>query len=189
MNYTYNPFWQQRIIDTFLSSLDAYRRVLMLRVDLRIPNIPAATDAAVISRFIESLKAKIKACQQRKQRKGKRVHITTLRYIWVREYGEINGKKHYHVILLLNRDAWCGAGNFLDTNSLAGMIQQAWCSALHIDVQRFFALVHFPDNPSLWIDRRDNEQLQKGLERAMYLAKYHTKVTDDGDRNFGCSQC
>jgi hypothetical protein len=34
-------------------ALDAYPRVLMLRVDLRLPDAPAATDAAVISRFTE----------------------------------------------------------------------------------------------------------------------------------------
>ncbi|MDV1443307.1 inovirus Gp2 family protein [Klebsiella variicola subsp. variicola] len=188
MNHTFNPFWQQRITDIFLNALKAYPRILMLRVDLRIPDIPAATDAAVISRFTDSLKSKIYACQQRKKKEGKRVHATTLRYIWAREYGPKNGKKHYHMVLLLNRETWCSAGNYSDPGSLAGLIKQAWCSALRVDTQEYATLAHFPENPALWIDRDNNTQIQQGLERASYLAKDYTKITGDGERNFGCSQ-
>ncbi len=35
MNYIFNDFWQKRIAATFQNALDAYPRVLMLRVDLR----------------------------------------------------------------------------------------------------------------------------------------------------------
>lgn len=52
-------------------------RLTALRVDLRFPDVPAATDAAVISRFINALKARIDAYQKRKHREGKRVHPTT----------------------------------------------------------------------------------------------------------------
>ncbi|WP_434218423.1 YagK/YfjJ domain-containing protein [Escherichia coli] len=72
-----------------------------MRVDLRFPDVPAATDAAVISRFINALKARIDAYQKRKHREGKRVHPTTLHYVWAREFGECKGKKHYHLMLLV----------------------------------------------------------------------------------------
>ncbi|MDL7284276.1 inovirus-type Gp2 protein, partial [Escherichia coli] len=52
MTYKYNPFWQQRIRETVLHALDVHPRLTALRVDLRLPDVPAATDAAVISRFI-----------------------------------------------------------------------------------------------------------------------------------------
>lgn len=188
MNSIYNPYWQQRISDTFQYALAAYPSVLMLRVDLRLPDGPASSDARVISRFIDSLKIRIELCQQHKRDEGKRVHTTTLRYIWAREFGEENGKKHYHVILLLNRYAWCSAGNYAAGSSLAGMIKQAWCSALRIDVQNHSTLAHFPESSALWINRGDAIQLQQGLERAAYLAKWRTKVTGDGERNFGCSR-
>lgn len=188
MNPTFNPLWQQRINDTFLNALDAYARVLMLRVDLRLPDAPAATDAAVISRFTDALKARITAYQQRKQREGKRVHPTTLRFAWAREYGPVNGKKHYHVVLLLNRDTWCSLGDYCDPDSLAGMIKQAWCSALQVDAQQYFTLANFPDNPALWLDRGNPEQLQQGLARADYLAKHYTKASGHRERNFGCSR-
>ncbi len=93
MTYKYNPFWQQRIRETVRHALDVHPRLTALRVDLRLPDVPAATDAAVISRFINALKARIDAYQKRKHREGKRVHPTTLHYVWAREFGECKGKK------------------------------------------------------------------------------------------------
>ncbi|END7293575.1 inovirus-type Gp2 protein, partial [Escherichia coli] len=52
MTYKYNPFWQRRIRETVRHALDVHPRLTALRVDLRLPDVPAATDAAVISRFI-----------------------------------------------------------------------------------------------------------------------------------------
>nr|WP_284142894.1 inovirus-type Gp2 protein [Escherichia coli] len=100
MTYKYNPFWQQRIRETVRHALNVHSRLTALRVDLRFPDVPAATDAAVISRFINALKARIDAYQKRKHREGKRVHPTTLHYVWAREFGECKGKKHYHLMTL-----------------------------------------------------------------------------------------
>lgn len=188
MNHTHNPYWQQRIADTFDCALKAYPRTLALRVDLRLPDCPAVTDAAVISRYTDALKARIEAHQRRKRREGKRIWPTTLRYVWVREFGTHSGKKHYHVVLLLNRDTWCGPGDYNDPDSLAGMIKQAWCSALQVDAQQHALLARFPDSPVSWLDRGNITQLQQTLGRASYLAKYPTKLTGDGERNFGCSR-
>ena len=162
--------------------------VTALRVDLRLPDVPAATDAAVISRFINALKARIDAYQKRKHREGKRVHPTTLHYVWAREFGECKGKKHYHLMLLVNRDTWCRAGDYRAPESLAGMIKQAWCSALGVDVGCHATLVHFPAWPAVWLARNDDTGFQQVLERADYLAKEHTKAHCTGERNFGCSR-
>ena len=137
MTYKYNPFWQQRIRETVRHALNVHPRLTALRVDLRFPDVPAATDAAVISRFINALKARIDAYQKRKHREGKRVHPTTLHYVWAREFGECKGKKHYHLMLLVNRDTWCRAGDYRAPGSLAGMIKQAWCSALGVMTPAF----------------------------------------------------
>lgn len=144
MTYKYNPFWQQRIRETVRHALNVHPRLTALRVDLRLPDVPAATDAAVISRFINALKARIDAYQKRKHREGKRVHPTTLHYVWAREFGECKGKKHYHLMLLVNRDTWCRAGDYRAPESLVGMIKQAWCSATGVDVGCHATLVHFP---------------------------------------------
>ncbi|MDS2077023.1 inovirus Gp2 family protein [Escherichia coli] len=188
MTHEYNPFWQQRIRETVLRALDVHPRLTALRVDLRLPDVPAATDAAVISRFINALKARINAYQKRKRREGKRVHPTTLHYAWAREFGELKGKKHYHLLLLVNRDTWCRAGDYRDPGSLAGMIKQAWCSALGVDTGDHTTLVHFPVRPAVWLARNDDTGFQQVLERADYLAKESTKAYGTGERNFGCSR-
>ncbi|HEI0015175.1 TPA: inovirus-type Gp2 protein, partial [Escherichia coli] len=76
-------------------------------------------------------------------RANKRVRATTLRYFWCREFGKEKGRKHYHVILLLNKDTWCSPGDFTVPSSLAAMIQEAWCSALHLEPWQGDGLVHF----------------------------------------------
>ena len=178
MTYEYNPFWQQRIRETVLRALDVHPRLTALRIDLRLPDVPAATDAAVISRFINALKARIDAYQKRKRREGKRVHPTTLHYVWAREFGE----------LLVNRDTWCRAGDYRAPGSLAGMIKQAWCSALGVDTGDHTTLAHFPVRPAVWLERDDDTGFQQVLERADYLAKESTKAYGTGERNFGCSR-
>ncbi|ULH10514.1 inovirus Gp2 family protein [Serratia marcescens] len=188
MSYTYDPYWQQRIADTFNCALNAYTRVLALRVDLRLPDTPAATDAAVISRFTDSLKARIDAYFRRQRRDEKRIWPTTLRFVWAREFGEIKGKKHYHMVLLVNRDTWCVPGDYKKTDSLAGMIKQAWCSALQVDAETHSVLARFPKSPAAWLERGKDVQLQQALLQAAYLAKRETKITSDGERNFGCSR-
>ena len=188
MTYEYNPFWQQRIRETVLHALNVHPRLMALRVDLRLPDVLAATDAAVISRFINALKARIDTYQKRKHREGKRVHTTRLHYVWAREFGVLRGKKHYHLLLLVNRDTWCGAGDYRDPGSLAGMIKQAWCSALQVDTERYATLANFPIRPVVWLERGDDASLQDALDRAAYLAKEYTKVNGTGERNFGCSR-
>ncbi|HDW1401452.1 TPA: inovirus Gp2 family protein [Escherichia coli] len=188
MTYKYNPFWQQRIRETVRHALNVHSRLTALRVDLRFPDVPVATDAAVISRFINALKARIDAYQKRKHREGKRVHPTTLHYVWAREFGECKGKKHYHLMLLVNRDTWCRAGDYRAPGSLAGMIKQAWCSALGVDAGRYDTLAHFPVRPAVWLERDDDTGFQQVLERADYLAKESTKAYGTGERNFGCSR-
>ncbi|MCD6851080.1 YagK/YfjJ domain-containing protein, partial [Escherichia coli] len=72
--------------------------------------------------------------------------------------------------------------------SLAGMIKQAWCSALGVDAGPYATLAHFPDTSAVWLERDDDTGFQQVLERADYLAKEHTKAHATGERNFGCSR-
>ncbi len=85
------------------------------------------------------------------------MHPTTLHYVWAREFGECKGKKHYHLMLLVNRDTWCRAGDYRAPGSLAGMIKQAWCSALGVDVGCHATLVHFPASYPAIVDTRLSE--------------------------------
>ncbi|KHO59339.1 transposase, partial [Escherichia coli] len=128
----HNAYWLSRFESILNSALAQHRAVSLIRVDLRFPEYMPVTimdpdpDSAVISRFFASLKAKIQAYQRHKRRANKRVHATSLRYFWCREFGKEKGRKHYHVILLLNKDTWCSPGDFTVPSSLATLIQLAW---------------------------------------------------------------
>lgn len=188
---THNEHYIQKINHTIRKSLLTCNRITAIRVDLRFPSedIFYFSDSRVITRFFESLKAKIDADLKRKNKAWKRNHSCPLFYVWVREFGEINNKKHYHVILLLNKDVYWGLGDFIKTEgTLYALIQQAWCSAIGVN-ERY--LVHIPDNAVTWLDNNNANNESSIFElnqRCRYLAKEHTKYYDDGERSFGCSR-
>ncbi|WP_250130463.1 YagK/YfjJ domain-containing protein, partial [Escherichia coli] len=90
----HNDYWLSRFEIILNSALVQHRAVSLIRVDLRFPEHMPVTimdpdpDSAVISRFFESLKAKIQAYQRKKRRTNKRVRATTLHYFWCREFGK-----------------------------------------------------------------------------------------------------
>lgn len=192
-----------RIEQTINKSLHQHPRTTAIRVDLHIPynqntdDMPdeysfANTDASVISRFTASLKAKIAADLSMKKRNGLRIHHTTVRYIWTREYCPTTSAIHYHVVLLLNKDAYAFLGDYTATEgNLASMINSAWYSALGLSYDCPGALVYFPENPCYWLDINSanfNASYDDLVYRASYLAKESTKQHDDNQRNFGYSQ-
>jgi len=174
-------------------------RTLAIRVDLHDPAILDNGDTIsclhdtspnVMSRFINSLNAKIDAYQHRQRMNGKRVYPNTLRYTWVREYTQ-TGKRHYHMILLLNKDAFYHLGDYdVELVTLRTMIITAWCSALSIHPEVGQDLVHYADTGKSELYQRD---IVSGLypvellNRINYMAKEKSKIFEDGNRNFGCS--
>ncbi|UNU29381.1 inovirus Gp2 family protein [Aeromonas hydrophila] len=194
----HNAYYLQRCQDTIDLALATHPRLMAVRIDLHFPNKELATDTKAITRFIDSLKAKLKANLQRKKKEDpdKRVHDTSLFYIWVREVGEQSERAHYHLVLMLNKDTFCSLGNYqasLTDNprpSLSVMVRQAWCSALKLDdMENHVSLVHFPKNPWYWIRAQERNSVDyKGfLERVSYLAKDRTKIYNKEIRSFGCS--
>ncbi|EHZ6871287.1 inovirus Gp2 family protein [Providencia rettgeri] len=190
--YTYNTKYQQAFLDVINYAVRDFPRTLALRVDLRFPSYYQYGDSnKEITRFIESLKAKIDVASRNKNHDWDRNWHNRLRYIWVREIGELNYRKHYHALLLLNKDFYWNAGDFKSTTSLAGLIQQAWCSALGIDLAQYEGLVHFTKNGLhvLNINKEDYSQRLVSLLHCMdYLAKDHTKSYHDGYRSIGMSR-
>lgn len=159
----FNTHYLQQIMKVIWNALNDHSRTTVIRVDLRLPeyrdigdSILSAPDLSqgLMSRFIESLKEKITTYLQRKAREGKRIHRSTLRYIWVREQPDLGGKKHYHIALLVNTDSFNSLGSYDDNGTgLASLIQKAWLSALRMrDYQEYRELVHFPDNPMSFLD-------------------------------------
>lgn len=70
---THNEHYIQKINHTIRKSLLTHNRVAAIRVDLRFPssNIFNFNDSSVITRFFESLKAKIEADLKRKNKAWK----------------------------------------------------------------------------------------------------------------------
>lgn len=122
-----------------------------------------------------------------------------LRYVWVREWGCAN-QPHYHVALLLNRDAYFSLGDYgrlSDPASdydemLSGRICKAWGVALDIPWRQAQSGVHFPKRPVAALQshhQRFGEQFVNVFYRLSYFAKQESKRYGDRQRNFGMSSC
>ncbi|MDT1065156.1 inovirus Gp2 family protein [Providencia stuartii] len=192
-HYTYNAQYQQIFSNVINDAIREFPRTLALRVDLRFPSDYQYGDSnKEITRFIESLKCMIRVDCRRRNRRWKRKYPNRLRYIWVREIGERNHRKHYHVLLLLNKDFYHSVGHYNSDESLGTLIQKAWCSALKLLVKEYASLVHFPKNKLFYLNPNSSiyiQQLSALQHRMDYLAKNHTKSYHDGYRSIGGSRC
>ena len=148
---------------------------------------------------MESLKSQKNADRLNKLSFGKRTHHCRIRYVWVREFNK-NGKKHYHLALFFNQEAYAYPGTYKPNHegkyrhNLAYMIMEAWVRALHLDkdenYQQHYRLIHFPDNCHARLNMYDlsyQDNYAAIMNRLSYLAKEYSKDYSDGKRNFGCS--
>ncbi|MEZ8229445.1 inovirus Gp2 family protein [Vibrio splendidus] len=201
-----NQYHLSRINDTVMGALERYCRMLLVRIDLRIPingmnsDNPLERDVPIcfvnigvglIKRFIASLNAQVATDQMNKAKEGKRVYDCQLNYIWVRERNT-SYNEHYHLVIMVNQNSYYPFGRLHHEGTLACMVQKAWASALGLTRDEVEGLVHIPERPMYTLNRNHPPaQLQKDLGevalRLAYLAKYETKVLGDGHRNFGCS--
>lgn len=178
-------------------ALEYHHRILAIRVDLRLPDIhfdtdiDAAIDSAVISRFFASLIAQIKADLNRKRKVNKRIHPCNLYYVWVKEINQ-EGKKHYHVLLLLNRDTYAFLGDYRkEGGTLTSMICKAWTRALRVEYPENKSLAYFPKNLCFYLDYQkafSSIPSNNILYRTSYMAKLSSKCLGITERSFGSSQ-
>lgn len=190
----FNTTYLQRILRVRENATAEHTRTMAVRVDLRLPDEILINRQGLMSRFIESLDAKIAARYRSKLKQGKRTYPCHLRYAWVREVGEINQKSHYHMVLFVNNDTFNGLGSYGDDGTgLASLIREAWLSAIQLSQQpEYRKLVHFPDNPLYYLDvnSADYRDIYDQLTfRLSYFAKERTKDYNREERSFGCSQC
>lgn len=197
-----NPIYVKRIYETINGALNEYPRLLAVRVDLRLLDEDLRDcltnynpDTGVITRFIASLRAKITASRKHMEKEGKRTFPCNVRDVWAREFNA-EGKKHYHVLLIINRDAYPSLGGYgglwegEKSEGLALMVFKAWISALGLENMKYKRLVYFPEsccyhlNNSSYCFEREYILL---MQRALYLAKKRSKSNEDGYRNFGYS--
>lgn len=201
-----NAHYLKRIEETVYGALVIHPRLTVVRIDLRIPDCLGYSDDTLdrdtplffantgpnlIKRFIASLKAQIEAQRYIRATQGKRNYLCELQYIWVREQSQEH-KAHYHMALMLNKDCFFLLGNYNTTGTLAWMIKKAWASAMGLEVNDFYNLVHFPEHPVYTLNHNAPHQefmaqLYPLLTRLSYFAKERTKVHGAGHRNFGCS--
>lgn len=199
----YNPNYQGAIAETLDCALKAYPRITVIRVDLHfpmmdgygdMPNCFANTEGSPITRFMNSLNAKLEHDQHRRTRQGKRVYPNRLRYLWVREFVE-GSHPHYHCALIFNKDAYYHLGDYnLSEPSLRTMITTAWYSALQLELDPIIdtgALVHYPENCRYCLNREAlsfNEEYNAVFNRLNYLAKDYSKHYSSDYRTIGRSQ-
>lgn len=187
-------------------ALQQYPRVLAFRVDLRLPvgiNLPEyAYTNEVISRFIESFKAKIEHNRDKARERNRYANTSKVRYVWAREVGQEGGRPHYHLLFLLNRDAFYTVGRLQSASpNMISRLEEAWASALGLTLGEVRGLVHIPDNETYRIDRdfrerrvvRSNskvrvDELPALFYRASYLCKAATKSYGDRQRGFDTSK-
>lgn len=175
--------------------LDQYPRVLAFRVDLRLPGDIELNDYVytneVISKFIASFNAKIQHNRSTVREQNRYGHSCKVRYVWAREQGQ-RGRPHYHLLILLNRDAFYTVGRIRSERiNIFRRLNEAWASALGVQVDLVDGLVEVPDNATYRVDRNaspDVDVLPDLFRRASYLCKAATKVFGDGQHGFGCSR-
>lgn len=195
-----------RIDETLRGALAVHPNLTIIRIDLRYPNQGAFSDDmmerdcptyfahnddGVMKRFIASLKAKINAQWHRHQNTNNPLAYSDLIYVWAMEFGS-GYKPHYHLALMVNADRFPTLGDYQSSNSLAGMIKQAWASALGGDPIESVGCVEFVRNGVHHLSQyqfneyhhSQNIRLIKGLS---YLAKKKTKVINPSRRTFGFS--
>ncbi|EOE0525378.1 inovirus Gp2 family protein [Providencia stuartii] len=205
MSKKLNQHYVNQINRTINKALAVHKRLTAIHLDLRFPITPedVADDSTAITRFFESLKAKIKNDLKKKKEAWKRNLSCELHYCWVKEIGEKNKQKHYHVMLLLNKDIYHSLGDFKkESGTLYVMLQQAWCSAIKIGYLPSRPLVNIAGKNVTHLYRVEQEETKDGMytyivtnqsqniivNRIRYLAKLHTKFYVEGERSFGCSR-
>ncbi|SEI02140.1 inovirus Gp2 family protein [Pseudomonas asplenii] len=185
-----------RLKRTIDQALAQYPRVLAFRVDIRLPQDIDLPDHGgtnqVISRFIASFNAKIEHNREKARERNHYARDSRVRYVWVREVGR-GGMSHYHLLILLNRDAYYTVGRLRSNraNNIS-RLEEAWASALRLTVDQVRGLVHIPGNAEYRINRNvclgDADEFPALFHRASYLCKAATKSYGSRQRGFGTSR-
>lgn len=173
-----------------------YPRVLAFRVDFRLPQAMDlrgyASTNQVISNYFESFRRRIQYHQAKVRERSGYARGCKVRYVWSREFGQ-GGKPHYHVLILVNGDAYYTVGRLRSENAnMISRMEEAWASALGLSVDQIRGLVHIPESSEYRIDRYvrpgDLDELPALFRRASYLCKKATKSFGDRQRGFDTSR-
>lgn len=198
-DYRFNRDNMEKILSVSNNSMECHSRVFAFRVDFHFPKmdfwemvfaVRPDYGGVAIKAFAEELNKLIGHDIVTRRSSGKRVHPTTIRYIWAREQTVDAALPHFHMMIFLNRDTYFKLGKFDSVEmNLANKVRMAWFKALSDDdvtiaycIEK--GLVHFPKNPEYYFGKGDEEQFYIMLMRAAYLAKQNTKRRGEGYRCF-----
>ena len=133
-------------------ALEDHPRTLAIRVDLRLPGFMDRLPYDAISHFMDTFKDKVKQDRRRAARVQGYSKPCKVRYIWVRERDKAQSD-HFHVLLLLNQDAYPSLGSFnSERQNLAKRIKESWALALGIYPDELCGGVLFPKNCEYIVD-------------------------------------
>ena len=105
----------------------------------------------------------------------------------------MKGRPHYHLVFLLNHDAYHRPGRLQSTRrNLVARLQEAWASALRLSVDQVGGLVNITDDATyrIYRDVPDGkmDELPELFLRSSYLCKGATKSYGDNHHGFGSSR-
>jgi len=174
-------------------ALVQYPRVFAFRCDLRFPANAQGSDQAysnaAMGAFMESFKYQIESNRNTASQLNPYAHTSEVRYVWAREQGQGSHMHHYHLLILLNQDAFYTVGRLGSENvNMFHRLEQAWAYALRLPVTAVQGLVEVPVNAEYRLHRNDPAGQSALFERASYLCKTATKPLGNGYHVFDCSR-
>lgn len=179
-----------------LNAVHVHPRTLAFRFELKFPiGYSPTVTGNVISKFFKNLRYRIQSDRSSPKKLG-RVHDTCMSYVWAKEYSSTSNLPHFHVLLLLNNDAYRRPGRFERNDNLFSLIRAAWAYAIGLDYDKSNGLVHASinkkfDEPAYYCINMNAAEgmnvLEKAYWRSSYLCKSQTKHYCDRSRSFGSS--
>jgi len=187
--------WLERIRLSILEQLAKHSRVLAIRIDLRFPsNYWGYEEEFLGNEFITDFRAHLKRELDRLPQD--RNHDLML--LCAREYDKHERKPHFHLLILLNGNAFRGTGKWdLSCENLYTRLHEAWAYALGMRAPEIQGLIQFANGSalesrgqsyvrygSMLLERGDEQMFQNLFWVSSYLAKVATKNFHDGCRPF-----
>lgn len=168
------------------------------RIDLRfpgaMPRLPLHDNNEVLTRFFRHLRYELDRSNLK--------YPHNLRYIWAREQ-DTSDKPHYHLMLLLNKNAIDCIGNkYADElgrytrKNLYQRAMRAWLKAMGFegDDPRWGQLINVSKHPmtkeywSVALSRHHPTAMNETMHMASYLCKAYTKPLGQGIKVFDTSR-
>ena len=169
-----------------MKALSHHKRTCAIRFELKFPKGYTNRDSHAISRFVDSLRGRIKTDLAKKNKRTGKNNTCVLSYIWVLERSEALGW-HYHVVIFVNRDVYFRVGSINNTEgNMYSRIRAAWASAIGLSYEGCAGLVHIPKNAVYKINTNSiayHQQVNDILYRLSYFAKVDTKPFGEGEYN------